>query len=197
MMKKKWLVLSFLLAIPLAAIGDGVMQEDQLRELLEVKIRSVRSIALDPAFVEAVRAQNNEKLTFEAITERNREWTETRNLNSLKYALQTNEAGKRLRSYVDYNTAFSEAFLADNQGANVAAYPATSAYWQGDEEPWQLAFNEGKGNIYIGSVKRDENTEMDVVKIGAPVLDSDGSAIGVLVVGVPFDYLKDRMERLQ
>lgn len=39
---------------------------------------------------------------------------------------------------------YSEAFVTDAKGANVAAYPATSDYWQGDEDKFTKAFASGK-----------------------------------------------------
>lgn len=197
MMNKKYLMLPFLLTVPISGMGDDSLGESEIKELLAVKIRSVSSIALDPTVVGAVRTQNDEELTLEVIKERDRKWTQTDKLNNLKYALQTNDAGRLLRSYVDSNSAFNEAFLTDNQGANVAAYPPTSDYWQGDEEPWKVAFNEGNGDIYVGSVNWDENSDTEAVNVATPVLDNDGSAIGVLVVGVKLSYLEDRLQTHQ
>jgi hypothetical protein len=197
MMKKTCLLLSSLLTLPVSSLASEIPDKDQLDKLLQVKIRSVKTIALNPTLVEAVRSQNDEGLTVEVIRQRDKEWRQENRLTSFKYGLQINEAGKLLKSYVDHNPAFSEAVLTDNQGANVAAYPVTSDYWQGDEEQWTTAFNKGDGKIHMGAIERNPSTDVDAVKLASPVLDEEGGTIGVLVVGVTLDYLKERSETRQ
>ena len=91
----------------------------------------------------------------------------------------------------DLDAAYNEAFLTDNQGANVAAFPPTSDYFQGDEEKWSESFNEGSGRVFIGPVELDESTGVRAVQISAPVLDQ-GRTIGVLVVGITVEHIESR-----
>jgi hypothetical protein len=107
--------------------------------------------------------------------------------------LQTSPAGRFLKQQVQRSTSFNEAFLTDNQGANVAAFPATSDYWQGDEDKWTNAFNDGDGRVYIGGLKLDESTNTVAAQVSAPVLDR-GKTIGVLVVGVTINYLQTKRQ---
>jgi hypothetical protein len=79
-------------------------------------------------------------------------------------------------------------FLTDNKGANVAAYPPTSDYWQGDEEKFTLSFNDGDGQVFIGPLEFDDSTKKTQVQISAPIRE-DNETIGVLVLGVSVDYL--------
>ena len=82
-----------------------------------------------------------------------------------------------------------EAFVMDNQGANVATYPFTSDYWQGDEEKWSASYNGGDGKVFVGPLELDTSTQTYAVQVSAPVLDR-GETIGVLVVGVTIGYLE-------
>ena len=86
------------------------------------------------------------------------------------------------------NSAIDEVFVTDNQGANVAAYPATSDYWQGDEEKWTASFNDGDGVVFIGPLEQDESTNSAQVQISVPIFNQQ-QTIGVLVMGVSVDYL--------
>ena len=90
---------------------------------------------------------------------------------------------------MENNSAIDEVFLTDNQGANVAAYPPTSDYWQGDEEKWTASYNNGNGVVFIGPLEYDESTQKTQVQISAPVISKD-ETIGVLVLGVSVDYLQ-------
>jgi len=154
-----------------------------------VKVRTVQHMALNPVVVRAARNQNLSGLSLEEIKRRDDEWRATKALTPFKLSLQTNEAGQFLKSTVQRLQPLNEAFLTDNQGANVAAFPATSDYWQGDEEKWSASFNGGDGKVFIGPLELDESTQTYAVQISAPVLDR-GRTIGVLVVGVTIDYLE-------
>ena len=177
--------------------GAAIAQEDisasELEDLLRVKVRTVQHMALNPVLVRAVRQQNKSGLTQEEINRRDKSWRATKEMTPFKLSLQTSPAGRFLKSQVKRSTSFNEAFVTDNQGANVAAYPATSDYWQGDEEKWVESFNGGSGRIFIGPLERDESTNTVAAQVSAPVLDR-GKTIGVLVVGVTISYLQTKRQ---
>ena len=182
-----------LVAIPLGVAGQPNFSTSELEELLKVKVRTVQHMALNPLLVRAVRQQNASGLTPEEISRRDKAWTSTEELTPFKLSLQTSPAGQFLKQQVQRSSSFNEAFLTDDQGANVAAYPATSDYWQGDEDKWTESFNGGAGRIYIGALELDESTNTVAAQISAPVLDR-GETIGVLVVGVTINYLQTRRQ---
>lgn len=184
------LILAALLA-PGLAVAQGEIDQDELKELLRTKVRTVQHMALNPVLIQAVRRQNAEKLDLDQIKQRDNDWKATKNITPLKRSLQENNAGKMLKRYVSRNPFLNEAFLTDNQGANVAAFPATSDYWQGDEEKWTESFRDGEGQVFLGPIERDESTNTVAVQVSAP-LYHQGETIGVLVVGVTFDYLNTK-----
>lgn len=184
------LILAALLA-PGLAVAQEDIDQDELEKLLRAKVRTVQHMALNPVLIQAVRRQNAEKLDLNNIKQRDDDWKAAKKLTPFKRSLQENTAGKMLRRYVNRNPFLNEAFLTDNQGANVAAFPATSDYWQGDEEKWTESFNDGEGQIFVGPLERDESTNTVAVQVSAP-LYHQGETIGVLVVGVTFDYLKTK-----
>jgi hypothetical protein len=191
-MRLSALLLAALLTPGLAA-AQGEIDESELQELLRIKMRTVQHMALNPKLIAAVRRQNAEKLDLNSIKQRDNDWKASKNLTPFKRSLQENGAGKMLKRYVNRNPSLNEAFLTDNQGANVAAFPATSDYWQGDEEKWTASFNEGDGKVFLGPVERDESTNTLAVQVSAPLFHQ-GETIGVLVVGVTFDYLNAKRE---
>ena len=182
-----------LIVFPLVAAGQTEISQSELEELLKVKVRTVQHMALNPLLVRAVRQQNASGLTPEEINRRDEAWRSTAELTPFKLSLQTSPAGEFLKQQVQRSASFNEAFLTDDQGANVAAYPATSDYWQGDEDKWIESFNGGNGRIFIGDLELDESTNTVAAQISAPVLDR-GETIGVLVVGVTINYLQTRRQ---
>ena len=181
------LILTALLAPGMVAAQDDI-DHDEIEKLLATKVRTVQHMALNPQLIQAVRRQNAQKISLNDVKKLDDDWKGTDDLTPFKRSLQQNSAGKLLKRYVSRNPFLNEAFLTDNQGANVAAFPATSDYWQGDEEKWTESFNEGTGKIFVGPLERDESTNTVAVQVSAPLFHQ-GETIGVLVVGVTFDYL--------
>ena len=182
-----------LMAVPQMSWAQTDIAKDDLTELLRVKIRTVQHMALNPVVIRAARDQNGSGLSLQEIKRRDDEWKADKALTPFKKELQENIAGQFLKRQVQRSTSFNEAFLTDNQGANVAAYPATSDYWQGDEEKWTASYRNGDGIIFIGPLEQDESTQTVAVQVSAPVLDR-GQTIGVLVVGVTFRYLEAKRQ---
>lgn len=187
-MKARLLVLLMLTAPALALAQEAEYDEQELRALLDVKVRTVQHMALNPVMIRAARRQNAEKIPMDEIERRDEAWQKEGGGTQFKWTLQENVPGRFLRDTVTRNESFNEAFLTDNQGANVAAFPPTSDYFQGDEEKWTASYNGGKGRVFIGPLEYDDSTNVYAVQISAPVLDR-GATIGVLVVGVTVDYL--------
>jgi len=189
-MLRKILFISLLVAPGLVLAND--LSQQELEELLDVKIRFARHIALNPSIVRAVEAQNSQQLALAEIQRRDDEW---KNAGDKPTALIKEITGNKVARYferrVENNVAIDEVFLTDNQGANVAAYPATSDYWQGDEKKWTASYNNGRGVVFIGPLEFDDSTQKTQVQISAPILSQD-QTVGVLVLGVSVDYLNQQ-----
>ncbi len=187
-MYTKYLLMFFLLS-PGALLAQEEISEAAIEEALDVKIRFASHMAYNPIVIRAVEAQNNQHIPLAEIKKRDESWVnKTGSWNALIRKTTNNEVAKYLRRRVENNTAIDEVFVTDNQGANVAAYPPTSDYWQGDEGKWTSSFNNGEGVVFIGPLEQDESTNKTLVQISAPII-SDDETIGVLVLGVSVDYI--------
>lgn len=186
-MRSALLLLAALL-VPGTALAQTEIDPSELDDVLRAKARTVQHMALNPAVIRAVRRQNAEELSLTTIMERDQAWKKPGRTSQFQRELQLNPAGRFLKAHVRDNPAFVEAFVTDAQGANVAVYPLTSDYYQGDEDKWASAFDEGRGRVRVGTAERDASTGASAVQISAPVMDK-GRAIGVLVVGVTTEYL--------
>lgn len=166
------------------------LDRQEILERLEPKLRGARHIAFHPVILRAVRGQNSEQLGMEVIQQRDAEWRAAQNENPLQRTIGQSRASQVLRTLVERNSDYSEAFATDNQGANVAMFPVTSDYWQGDEDKWTRSFNGGEGKLWIGDIEVDESTGLAAVQVSVPILDQS-ETVGVLVIGITQDYLQE------
>ena len=129
-------------------VANDAFSQEQLKRLLRTKIETVQEIASNSAIIRAVRKQNAESQSPATIKQLDSEWTGSKKSAPFKKSLQENLVGEYFKSLIDFNDSiYNEAFLTDRNGANIAAYPATTDYWQGDEKKWTAAFNEGQGGV--------------------------------------------------
>ena len=185
------ILITCLLVAPGLVMANELSQE-QLEDLLEVKIRFARHMAFNPSVVRAVESQNSEQLELAEIKRRDDEWKNAGdNLTPLMREITGNSVARYFERRVENNDAIDEVFLTDNQGANVAAFPPTSDYWQGDEEKWTASYNHGNGVVFIGPLEFDDSTQKTQVQISAPIYSQDRT-VGVLVLGVNVDYVKQQ-----
>lgn len=143
----------------------------------------VESLANNPLVVNAVVKQNKEDLTLETIKARDETWVKTDGATELKQSLLTNEVGQLFHRLLSENVSFSEIFLTDNKGANVAAVPTTTDYWQGDEKKWSDSYAKGQGKVVISPFQYDKSANTVAAQISMPV-SNDETVIGVLIVGI-------------
>ena len=191
-MYRKFLIFLCLI-FPGTLAAETQLSQEQIEDLLGVKIRFARHMAFNPSVIRAVELQNKQNLNLNEIKRRDDEWKNAGDLPTRLIRETTeNQVAQYFKRRVDNNAAIDEVFLTDNQGANVAAFPPTSDYWQGDEEKWTASYNNGQGVVFIGPLEFDESTQKTQVQISAPIFSQDESTIGVLVLGVSVDYLQSK-----
>ena len=161
---------------------------DEEAKLLKSRIEKVQTVAAIPPLIEAVKLQNSKNIPLSDVVLLDKKWR-AGDQDVINSVLET-KISRILMQKIKHNVAiYSEAFLCDDLGANVAAYPATSDYWQGDEAKWFNVWTEdGKGEVVVGDVEYDESSKVKTVQISVPVLD-EGVSIGVLVMGVKLSFL--------
>lgn len=183
------ILMVFILWSPGLLLAQTALTAEEIEDLLEVKIRFASHMAFNPIVIRAVEAQNTENISLAEIKQRDESWKNAEgSSNALIRRITKNEIARYFQRRVENNTAIDEVFLTDNQGANVAAYPPTSDYWQGDEDKWSFSFNEGDGKVFIGPLELDASTNKTQVQISAPIVSNE-KTIGVLILGVSVDYI--------
>ncbi|MEK7090191.1 MAG: hypothetical protein AAB930_01245, partial [Patescibacteria group bacterium] len=93
---------------------------------------------------------------------------------------QEDPAAHKLIEFQEENPAFSEIFITDKFGLNVAQTNKTSDFYQADEEWWTGSYNDGKGREYHGAIEFDESAQAEAISVYIPVFDAEsGELIGI------------------
>ncbi|MCJ7500948.1 hypothetical protein MUP29_11915 [bacterium] len=143
---------------------------------------------MDKTIVKAVKEQNKKGMTLKDIQMTDSVW---RGILEGTIAIQDNmmvsDCAKAAKAIVDSHDYLFEAFITDDQGANVCMTDKTGDYWQGDEAKFVKAFNGGIGAVLVSEVEKDG--DMNVSQVSVPVM-SKGRAIGTITFGVNADKVK-------
>ena len=187
-MQRITLSLVLLLSTLFSPLSYAELSQAELQEILAPRIEGLKFLTKNGMLLESIRAQNRKGMTLDEIKKIDEEWKA--GSSPLIQELQENKAGNFLKNIiVQQSDVYSEVFLTDAQGANVAAYPATSDYWQGDEAKFTKSYADGKGEVFIGGVEFDESTKANAVQISVPMI-YNSEAIGVMVIGVKVSVLE-------
>lgn len=166
--------------------------QPMLEALADAEIAAVLS---NPALIDAIRAQNGKTagLSEDEIIAMDQKWRSeigggaTPTIDSV-VASPVSDA---LRAAVEENGGlFTEVFIMDGVGLNVASSGITSDYWQGDEAKWQQTYSAGPGAVHFGDVEFDESTQTYQSQVSIAIVDpGDQSVIGAATFGVNVELL--------
>lgn len=169
--------------------GGGAASEKAPQKIIDLANATLAQIGSDPAIVAAVKVENAKGKTLAAIKTQDEKWMATPGIDDTMKQLMDSPCAKRLREIQSGAPYYSEIFVMDNQGANVAMTDKTSDYWQGDEAKFTKSFNEGKGSVFVDDVKFDDSSQAYLVQISVPVKDGE-AAIGAITFGIDVDKVK-------
>ncbi len=174
------------LAVAVMVAGSVWAGEKAPQAVVDYVTGTLTKLGTDPVVVAAVRAENAKRKTLDQIKATDEKWRATPGVADYMQALMDNECARLLRRMQDQTGFIAEAFVMDNQGANVAMTDKTSDYWQGDEAKFQKSYAEGKGALFIDDVKFDDSSQRYIVQASFPVKDG-ARVIGAITVGIDVD----------
>jgi hypothetical protein len=143
----------------------------------------------DPVIVKAVKAENAKGKTLDQIKKMDAEWKGTPGIADYMKVIMESECGQHLRKIMDNSNLYSEIFVMDNLGANVAMTDKTSDYWQGDEAKFKNSFNGGQGSVFVDDVEFDDSSQTYLSQVSVPVKDGD-KVIGAITFGIDVDRIE-------
>lgn len=170
-------------------------QDDYSAPLTELANGQIKAIAENPVVIAAITAQNATTSGYDQakIDALDTQWRAEVDAGSkpLIDATMGNEASKFLSGEQDASAGlFTEIFVMDAKGLNVAQSTVTSDYWQGDEDKFTASFGAGAGAVHLGEIEQDESTQAFQSQVSVTVVDpATGAAIGAITVGVDLSML--------
>lgn len=178
------------------SLGVATQAEDEFTAPLTALAQSdIAAIASDPAVISAIIAQNAVSASYDQakIDELDKQWRAEVDAASkpLIDATLANAASQYLKGVQDASGGkYTEIFVMDAKGLNVAQSSLTSDYWQGDEDKFTASFGAGAGAVHVGDVEQDESTQIFQSQVSVPVADpATGNLIGAITVGVDVSML--------
>lgn len=166
-------------------LSSQIDQNDKASSKVKAFAKAVLLSSINnPIFISAVTGQNGEQVSLDEIKKIDTQWKNAEDFLPIQEKKMANPCADVIRGIARKNKAIVEAFVMDNQGANVCQNELTGDYWQGDEAKWKNSFNGGKGGIDIGVEKLDKSTNTVLQQISLPILNNKGSVIGAITFGI-------------
>lgn len=177
------------IVVSLVALGILLAHaEEAPSKIKNLASTSLAAYGTDPEIVSAVKKANEAHLTLDQIKQADEKWRQTPGIDDFMKSLLESGCSNYLRNIQGKNPYLSEIFVTDNQGANVALTDKTSDYWQGDEDKFVKAFDQGKGAVFISQIEFDDSSQAYLVQISVPVMDGN-TCIGTITFGVDVDQV--------
>ncbi|HJW96316.1 MAG TPA: PDC sensor domain-containing protein [Thermoanaerobaculia bacterium] len=181
--------MTLLIATWLVIAGFFGQSAESMQRDLAGHAEQVRALASDKILIDAIKSQNAKKTPLAEIQRLDKLWIDDKD-EQLVHTVTTGRCAEHLRQ-IATASGFGEMMVMDDQGALVCSNARTSDYWQGDEEKWTRAFNNGKGATFIDRPRLDESSKTNLAQISVPVTDG-GRAIGVITAGIPLHQLEHK-----
>lgn len=175
--------------------NTALAQDNEFAEPLTALANAqIREIAQNPVIVAAVEAQNALTGGYDEakVLELDTQWRAEVGADAkpLIDATLGTEASKLLAQLqADSAGLFTEIFVMDAKGLNVAQSTVTSDYWQGDEDKFSMSFGAGAAAVHLGEIEQDESTQAFQSQVSIAITDAAGAPIGAITVGVDLSTL--------
>jgi PAS domain S-box-containing protein len=161
---------------------------DKIHRSIHYRIETVQAYATDELLSDFVASSNAQFAVMSDpnsyIEQVDKEWTAgNEKIAGFIAQLSTNKLAEELTSQKKFYDSkysyplFSEIFVTNSFGANIALTNKTTDYYQADEEWWQDARKDG---LFVGNVSYDESSSTYSIDIGARIDDENGNFLGVI-----------------
>jgi len=184
------LTLATLLAV------SGVQAQDEFTApLTDLAKTEIAGFAGNAILIDAINAQNAVSGAYDQakIDALDTQWRAEVDASSKPLIDTTlgNAASAYLKTVQDESMGkYTEIFVMDAKGLNVAQSTLTSDYWQGDEDKFTASFGAGADAVHIGEIEQDESTQAFQSQVSVPITDpATGALIGAITVGVDVSML--------
>ena len=166
-------------------IKAAIAQTERLNpKVQQFAVEVAQAFSANKEFIKAVKQQNAKETPLTEIQKIDKEWQEAEDELPIHEEMLGNSCALEVKKQIANYPQIVEAFIMDNQGANVGQNDLTSDYWQGDETKWTASFKNGIGGFYAGKEEFDKSANALLQQLAFPIIDDDGAVIGAICIGV-------------
>ena len=184
----------------LACLATATVASTAVANEFEAPLRALAQDVIveklaDPAIAQAIMAQNaeNAALSEAEVIALDDKWRAEVGMTSTPTIepVMSSPVSAMLRDVRDESEGlFTEIFIMDQVGLNVAASDVTSDFWQGDEAKWQETYAVGANAMHISDVEFDESTQTYQSQVSVSIVDpATNQPIGAATFGVNVELL--------
>jgi len=179
--------------------GSGILRASAGKQMLQVadllnsevsqqvtgEVEDIETYAARPLWIQFVEKANPkyEKMTEPQIlgyfAEMDKKWIAADATEPFVKDYTDNVIGNSMKAILDIRKNVAEIFVTDRMGGLIAASGKTTDFYQADEEWWQKAFNNGKGDLYISNIELDKSSATWSISMAAPMKNSEGAVVGI------------------
>jgi hypothetical protein len=167
-----------------AATASFAQAPPELQAKLNAKIKQLEGFSTDSQVVGAVKTYNSTAPSAEQKAMTNDKWHSLTLFDPFVRAIGKSPLSEYLKTKRDDEIA--KVFVSGADGGKVG-FDAKTEHWTHKGMPKHEVPMTGK--TWIGSVKLDDSTGLQMIQVGLPVLDG-GKPIGSIVFGLRADKLR-------
>ena len=151
---------------------------ESVQRVLNSKIELIQKLVSAPEVVDEIIQSNvkNKEIGDEEIQNLDTRWRHAIGVDDFIRPYLANRCSQFLITFQNDHKGFPEIFVTDIKGLNVCQTNKTTDCFQADEDWWQNAFHDGKGNSYFGDIEYDESSSSEAISIFVPVYQSSSES---------------------
>lgn len=168
---------------------------------LEDEIDDAKTYATRPLWKDAVidvglKYSNMSKQDIENyMADMDKKWINAQDDSLFLIEYLRNRISLSMQDTAHVRSAVSEIFITDKYGGLVASSGKTTDFYQADEDWWKAAYNNGKGDVFVGDIEFDDSSGSWIMPIAVPMVGDNQEVVGILRYGISitrlFGYLSD------
>jgi hypothetical protein len=176
-------LLVFSAMLLLASMGFA-QAPPEMKAKLDAEVKQLRYLSTDPKVVSAVKEFNAAPVSPEAKAMTNDKWHTLSVLDPFVRSVGKAPLSEYLKS--KRNDLVVKIFVSGANGMKVG-FDAKTEFWTHKGMPKHEV--PMKGNTFVGPMKLDNSTGLQMIQVGLPVLDGE-KPIGSIVIGLRADKLR-------
>jgi hypothetical protein len=170
----------------IGAVAGFGQAPPEIKTKLDAKIEQLKTLSTDAEIVKAVKAHNAATPSAEALAMTNDKWHSLSILDPFVRSVAKTPLSEYLKTKKKTDETIAKIFVSGDEGTK-AGFDAKTEHWTHKGLPKHEVPMTGEN--WIGTVKVDDSTGLQLIQVGLPVLD-DGKPIGSVVVGLRVDKLR-------